>query len=276
MIDWTVDREIFHIWIISIRYYSLLFLISFLLGLYIMKKIFKIENRPPVEVDDLLIYMMIGVVVGARLGHVLFYGFDYYMSHPLEILKVWEGGLASHGAAIGVLIALYFFVKNKKNYNFLWLVDRIVITVALAGFFIRIGNLFNSEIIGKPTTVPWAFKFSRYVDNVPRHPTQIYEALAYLTLFFVLYKLYMKYKEKSKPGFLFGVFLVWTFGFRIFVEFFKENQESFENGMILNMGQILSIPLVLLGIYMIISSRKRPIPEPYKLKKENKNKSESG
>lgn len=272
MIDWNVDREIFSIGIISIRYYSLLFLISFLLGLAIMKKIFRLENRPPIEVDDLLVYMMIGVVIGARLGHVFFYGFDYYMSHPIEILKVWEGGLASHGAAIGILVALYIFVRNRPQYNYLWLIDRIVITVALAGSLIRIGNLFNSEIIGKPTDVPWAFKFSKYVDNIPRHPTQIYEALAYFILFIVLYKIYMAHKEKLRPGYIFGIFLVWVFGFRFFVEFLKENQESFENGMILNMGQLLSIPLVILGIYMIITSRNRPLPEPVKPAEEKKTK----
>jgi len=270
MIEWNVDREIFSIGIISIRYYSLLFLISFLMGLVIMKKIFRLENRPAVEVDDLLVYMMIGVVVGARLGHVFFYGFDYYMSHPIEILKVWEGGLASHGAAIGILVALYFFVKNKEQYNYLWLVDRLVITIALAGFFIRMGNLFNSEIIGKPTDVPWAFKFPKYVDNIPRHPTQIYEALAYLVIFFILYKIYMAHKEKTPPGYLFGVFLTGVFGFRFFVEFYKENQESFEANMVINMGQILSIPLVILGLYMIVTSRHRPLPEPYKPPKEKK------
>ena len=276
MMEWNVDREIFSIGIISIRYYSLLFLISFIMGLVIMKRIFKIENRPVQEVDDLLVYMMIGVVVGARLGHVFFYGFDYYMSHPLDILKVWEGGLASHGAAIGILVALYLFVKHKDQYNYLWLVDRLVVTVALAGFFIRLGNLFNSEIIGKPTDVPWAFIFSKYVDKIPRHPTQLYEALAYLIIFFILYKMYMKYKEKTPPGLLFGVFLTTVFGFRFFVEFLKENQESFEEGMILNMGQILSIPLVILGIYMIITSKNKPLPESYKPPKDKKIKQKNG
>lgn len=276
MIEWTVDREIFSIGIISIRYYSLLFLVSFLMGLMIMKKIFRLEGRPAEEVDDLLVYMMIGVVVGARMGHVFFYGFDYYMRNPIEIFKVWEGGLASHGAAIGVLTALYFFVKNKEQYHYLWLVDRVVITVALAGFFIRMGNLFNSEIIGKPTDVPWAFIFSKYIDKIPRHPTQLYEALAYLTLFFILYKIYMKYKEKTHPGYLFGIFLCGVFGFRIFVEQFKENQELFEDDMILNMGQILSIPLVILGIYMIVSSKKRALPQPYKPAKEQKKKQKNG
>lgn len=259
--EWTVDREIFSIGIITIRYYSMFFLISFLLGLVIMKKIFKGENRPVLDVDDLLVYMMIGTVVGARLGHVFFYGFDYYMSNPLEILKVWEGGLASHGAAIGILIALYYFVKHKKGYDYLWIIDRIVIVVALAAFFIRTGNLFNSEIYGKPTDVSWAFTFSKYVDNIPRHPTQIYEGLAYLALFFILYKVYNLRKNKSYPGFLFGLFLVVLFGFRLFVEQFKENQVTFEDGMLLNMGQILSIPLILAGAYLIYTSKNRPVPE---------------
>jgi phosphatidylglycerol---prolipoprotein diacylglyceryl transferase len=272
MIEWTVDREIFSIGFITIRYYSLFFLISFVLGIVIMKRIFRIENKPEIDVDDLLVYMMIGTVVGARLGHVLFYGSDYYFNNPIEILKVWNGGLASHGAAVGILTALYLFIKNKKIYNYLWLIDRVAITVALAGFFIRSGNLFNSEIIGKPTDVPWAFIFSKYVDNVPRHPTQLYEAFAYLLIFVILYKLYDRKREKSAPGFLFGLFMALIFGFRFFVEFFKENQEAFEAGMALNMGQILSIPLVLLGIYMVVTSKNRPVPDPVKLPKEKSKK----
>ncbi|MCB0282780.1 MAG: prolipoprotein diacylglyceryl transferase [Calditrichae bacterium] len=261
MIEWNIDREIFSFGIITIRYYSLFFLISFLLGIVIMKRIFRAENRPETDVDDLLVYVMIGTVLGARLGHVLFYNPGYYFSNPLEILKVWEGGLASHGAAIGIPLALYLFIKNKKIYSYLWLIDRVVITVALAGFYIRSGNLFNSEIIGKQTDVPWAFIFSKYVDNVPRHPTQIYEALAYLTIFFVLYKIYWQYKEKLKPGYIFGLFLITVFGFRFFVEFLKENQESFEAGMALNMGQILSIPLVIAGFYFVITSKNRELPK---------------
>jgi len=272
MIEWTVDREIFSIGFITIRYYSLFFLISFVLGIVIMKRIFKIEGKPEVDVDDLLVYTMFGTVIGARLGHVLFYSPGYYFSNPIEILKVWQGGLASHGAAVGILLALYKFIKNKKIYNYLWLVDRVIITVALAAFFIRSGNLFNSEIIGKPTDVSWAFIFSKYVDNVPRHPTQVYEALAYIILFVVLYKLYSVKKDQSPPGLLLGMFLVGNFGFRIFVEQFKENQEAFEAGMALNMGQILSIPLVLFGLYMIYSSRTRPIPEPIMPPKEKKSK----
>ncbi len=270
MIEWTVDREIFSIGFVTIRYYSLFFLISFVLGIVIMKRIFKCENRPETDVDDLLVYMMLGTVLGARLGHVLFYSPEYYFSNPLEIFKVWEGGLASHGALFGILPALYLFVRNKKIYHYLWLIDRVAITVALAGFFIRSGNLFNSEIIGKPTDLPWAFKFSKYVDSVPRHPTQLYEAFGYLIIFVILYKIYSIKKEKLQPGFLFGWFMITIFGFRFFVEQFKEHQEAFEAGMTLNMGQILSIPFVLFGVYMVITSKNRPILEPIKLPKEKK------
>lgn len=272
MVEWTVDREIISLGVISIRYYSLFFLISFLLGVVMMKRIFETEQKVPEDVDDLLVYTMIGTVLGARLGHVLFYNPSYYFSNPIEILKVWEGGLASHGAAIGILIALYIFIKNKKIYGYMWLVDRVVITVALAGFYIRSGNLFNSEIIGRITDVPWSFVFSRFVDQVPRHPTQLYEAFAYLAVFVILQKVYWSAKEKSKPGLLFGIFLVGVFGFRFIVEFYKENQEAFESDMILNMGQILSIPLVIFGFYLIQTAKNRPIPEPAKLEPKQRKK----
>lgn len=259
MIEWTVDREIFSIGFISIRYYSMFFLVSFILGLIIVKRMFREENRPLVDVDDLLVYIMLGTVLGARLGHVLFYGGDYYLSNPLEILKVWKGGLASHGGALGVMLALYIFVKNKPHYNYLWLIDRIAVVTALAAFFIRMGNLFNSEIYGIPTDVPWAFKFTKYVDDLPRHPAMVYEALFYLVVFIIMYKFYQKKKDQAAPGFLLGIFLSLVFGFRIFIEQYKVNQESFEEGMLLNMGQILSIPMVILGIYLIYTAKKRPI-----------------
>ncbi len=256
MIHWNVDPEIFSLGFIHIRYYSLMFLLSFGLGVYFMKKFFDYEHFDPLDVDDLLMYMMAGTIIGARLGHVLFYAPDFYFSHPLEILMIWRGGLASHGAAVGILLALYFFSK-KKGYDYLWLVDRIVVVVALAGGFIRLGNLFNSEIVGKPTDLPWAFIFER-LDNVPRHPTQIYEALAYFAIFIFLYNTYMQKKERTPRGLLFGYFLIGVFGFRFFVEFYKEVQEAFEQSMTLDMGQILSIPLVLLGIYFLATAAKRP------------------
>jgi len=202
--------------------------------------------------------MIFGTVIGARLGHCLFYNPVYYLSNPIEIFKVWEGGLASHGAAIGILVAVYLFSKKKKKYPFLWIIDRIVIVVALAGTFIRLGNLFNSEIIGKPTDVSWAFIFTA-IDDLPRHPTQLYESIAYLIIFLILLFIYYKGFEKNRSGLLFGLFLVLVFTFRFFVEFLKENQSGFEAGMTLNMGQLLSIPFVLIGIIFIIKSFKPQI-----------------
>ena len=266
MIEWNVDPEIFHIGFVSIRYYSLLFMLSFILGIAIFHGIYKRENKPKEDLDPLLIYMMLGTVIGARLGHCLFYDPIYYLSNPIKILKVWEGGLASHGAAIGILLSLYLYSRKHPDQPFLWLVDRIVITVALAGFFIRMGNLFNSEIIGKPTDVPWAFIFVRAQvpdPMTPRHPTQIYEALAYLVIFGILYYIYKKQGPKVRRGFLLGLFLVLVFGVRFFVEFLKENQVAFESGMALNMGQILSIPAVIAGIALIFWAKEPPdeLPE---------------
>ncbi|MCW8824659.1 MAG: prolipoprotein diacylglyceryl transferase [Ignavibacteriaceae bacterium] len=258
-ITWDVNPEIFSFGPIHIRWYGLLFAASFLIGFQIMTKIFKKENKTEKDLNDLLWYMIIGTVVGARLGHCLFYNPVYYLSNPIEILKVWEGGLASHGAAIGILISLYLFSKKKKNYTMLWTLDRIVIVVALAGSFIRLGNLFNSEIIGKPANVAWAFIFTS-IDNVPRHPTQLYESIAYLMIFLILLFIYAKGFEKNKSGLLFGLFLVLVFTFRFFVEFLKEDQSAFEAGMALNMGQLLSIPFVIAGIVFIVRS--------FKLKRE--------
>ena len=258
-IEWSVNPEIFHLGPIHVRWYGLLFASAFVAGYVIFTWVFKKEGKPQEDLEQLAVYMIFGTVIGARLGHCLFYNPEFYLTHPLEILKVWEGGLASHGAAIGILVALYLFSKKKKSYTMLWTLDRIVIVVALGGSFIRLGNLFNSEIIGKPTDVPWAFIFTS-VDNVPRHPTQIYESLAYLIVFLILIFIYAKGFEKNRSGLLFGLFLVLVFTFRFFVEFLKEDQSSFEAGMALNMGQLLSIPFVIAGIVFIVKS--------FKLKKE--------
>lgn len=261
MFHWNVNPELFHYGFIHIRYYSLLWMLAFLIGIYMFNWIYKREHKPLEDLDTLLVYMLLGTIIGARLGHCIFYDPVYYFSHPIRILKVWEGGLASHGAAIGILIALYLYTRKRPNQPFLWLVDRIVIAVALGGSFIRLGNFFNSEIIGRPAHVPWAVIFDR-VDQIPRHPTQIYEALAYLLIFFFLFFKYKKQGANTPRGQLFGWFLVLTFGFRFFVEFFKEYQEPFEAYLPLNMGQILSIPLVILGIYYLLRSKKEPIAEP--------------
>jgi prolipoprotein diacylglyceryl transferase len=254
-IEWSVSPEIFHLGPVSVRWYGFLFAMSFVAGYFIMIRIFNKEGRPGTDVEQLAIYMIFGTVIGARLGHCLFYNPSYYLSNPIEIFKVWEGGLASHGAAIGILIALYLYSKKKKGMTFLWILDRVVIVVALAGTFIRLGNLFNSEIIGKPTEVSWAFIFTA-VDNLPRHPAQLYESITYLLVFLILIFIYLKSKE-NKNGLLFGLFLLLVFTFRFFIEFIKENQSSFEAGMALNMGQILSIPFVAAGIIFIVSSFKQ-------------------
>ncbi len=255
-IEWSVSPEIFHLGPVSVRWYGFLFAMAFVAGYIIMSWVFKKESRPKTDLEQLSVYMIFGTVIGARLGHCLFYNPSYYLSNPIEILKVWEGGLASHGAAIGIIIAIYLFSNKKKNYSMLWVLDRIVIVVALAGTFIRLGNLFNSEIIGTPTDVSWAFIFTS-VDDLPRHPAQLYESIAYLIIFIILFLIYYKGIEKNKKGLLFGLFLVLVFTFRFFVEFVKENQSGFEEGLVLNMGQILSIPFVLMGFIFILKSFKK-------------------
>lgn len=258
MINWNVSPDIFSIGPITIRWYGLLFAMSFIVGYQIMVIIFKRENKSEHDLNDLVWYMILGTVLGARLGHCLFYNPDYYLSHPLEILQIWKGGLASHGAAIGIITALVLYARKKKEISFLWVIDRIVITVALSGFFIRLGNLFNSEIIGKPTNGNWGFVFVS-VDNIPRHPAQLYEAIAYLLIFIFLLTFYFRVKGKFKSGLLFGLFLITVFGFRFFVEFLKENQSIFEQNLFLNMGQLLSIPFVILGIYFLFRKDKKVI-----------------
>jgi prolipoprotein diacylglyceryl transferase len=256
-IIWNVDPEIFRIGSFAVRWYGLLFALGFVLGYIIMGKIFKAEHIPPKVLDTLTTYMVIGTVIGARLGHCLFYEPEYYLSNPIMILKVWEGGLASHGAAIGILTALYFFtLKIKKPY--LWILDRVVIVVALAGLCIRMGNLMNSEIYGTETSLPWGFIFTRENEIVAKHPTQIYEGFSYLAIFFLLYFIYRKKGKNLKPGYIFGLFLILLFSVRFIIEFIKEPQVGFEANMALNMGQILSIPFILAGFYIMIRAIKQP------------------
>ncbi len=260
-INWDIDPEIFRIGFFAVRWYSLFFAFAFILGYIYLKRVFEQEQIGVETLDSLSFYMFIGTIIGARLGHVLFYQPEYYLENPLEILQVWKGGLASHGAAIGILFALYLFSrKHKKTY--LWILDRIVIVVALAGFFIRMGNLMNSEIVGSITDKPWGFIFVReipYLGDAPRHPSQIYEALSYLTLFLILHFLFKS--KKQHQGFIFGLFLIILFGFRFIIEFFKHTQVQFEDNMTLNMGQILSIPFVIIGIYLLFFNKKKTIKQ---------------
>ncbi|MDR0926497.1 MAG: prolipoprotein diacylglyceryl transferase [Ignavibacteria bacterium] len=247
----TLSPEIFSIGIISIKWYSLLFALTFVVGYAILQWFFKREGRNSADVDKLVVYIMIGTVIGARLGHCLFYAPDYYLAHPEEILMVWKGGLASHGGAIGILLAIWLFVHKNKDYTYLWIVDRVVIAVALGGLFIRTGNYFNSEIYGKVTDVPWAVVFA-VRDNLPRHPSQIYEAIAYFAIFLILLSVYRKSGNAPKSGLLFGLFLVLIFSVRFVLEFTKEIQSSFEADLPIDMGQILSIPFILVGIFFIV------------------------
>lgn len=253
---WDASPEIFNIGPIAIRWYGLLFALSFVVGYELMSRFFKRESRPIKDLEALTFYMIAGTVIGARLGHCFFYEPMEYLANPLEIFKVWKGGLASHGAAIGILISIWLFVKKKKDFDFLWVMDRIVITVALAGFFIRTGNFFNSEILGAPSNAPWAVVFLKF-DMLPRHPAQLYEAFAYLFFFFTLLHIYYKWDVERLKGLLFGVFLFLIFTARFVIEFFKEAQVSFEKSMALDMGQILSIPFALAGIYLVINAYKR-------------------
>ena len=197
-IFWNVSPEIIKLGPFSLRWYGLLFALAFVFGYIILTKVYKLEKKSQADLEQLSIYVILGTVIGARLGHCLFYDPVYYLSHPIEIIKVWEGGLASHGAAIGILISIYLISKKQKDKSMLWILDRLVIVVALGGALIRLGNLFNSEIIGKAADVPWAFIFAR-IDNIPRHPTQLYESFFYLITFAVLYFTYMKTQKLADP-----------------------------------------------------------------------------
>ncbi|GAB4322812.1 MAG: prolipoprotein diacylglyceryl transferase [Bacteroidales bacterium] len=254
-IVWNVDPELLRIGSFAIRWYGVLFALGFVFGYIIMLKIFKREGVPQALLDTLTTYMVVGTVVGARLGHCLFYEPDYYLSNPVKILYIWEGGLASHGAAIGILLALWLF-SRKSGKSWLWILDRIVIVVALAGFFIRTGNLMNSEIYGIETSLPWGFVFIRWNETVPKHPTQIYEGLSYLLIFIFLWRLYLAKGKNLTEGRLFGWFLVVLFSVRFLIEFIKEPQVEFETTMLLNMGQLLSLPFITAGIILLI--RKKP------------------
>lgn len=249
-IPWNINPEIFSVGKFAIRWYGLLFASSFFFGYLIMAGFFKKEKIPEEVLDRLTLYMALGTIIGARLGHCLFYEPGYYLSNPVEILMVWHGGLASHGAGIGIFIALYLFAKKSKK-SYLWILDRVAVVVALSGFFIRTGNLMNSEIYGVETNLPWGFVFLRNGETVPKHPTQIYEALAYLFVFILLYFIYKRNQGVFKSGLLFSLFMIFVFGFRFFIEFIKNNQVAFESGMMLNMGQWLSIPFVLFGIILL-------------------------
>lgn len=257
-IHWDFNPEIFHIGGLSVRWYGLMFAISFILGYRMVEKMFKHEKVDTKSLDALLTYIVFGTMIGARLGHVFFYDWDFYSQHPIEIIKIYRGGLASHGGVIGVFIALWLYSRKHTKKNVLWIIDRVIVPTALAAMFIRLGNLFNSEIYGIKTNLPWGFIFERNNEKVPMHPTQLYEASAYLLTFLTLRYVYWKTELKSNTGFITGVAFIMIFTARFLIEFIKNDQEAFEATMTLNMGQWLSIPVVLIGAFLIWwSTRKK-------------------
>lgn len=276
VINWHVNPEIFSLGALSVRWYGLLFISGFILGWFIFKWFFKREGVPETLLDPLLYTLLIGTIVGARLGHCLFYQPDYYLGSWdgfCEIFMPWKGGLASHGGTIALFIAMWWFAKNygrKYDFDFLWILDHLAIAVCFAAMFIRFGNLFNSEIYGDATSLPWGFIFELRGETVPKHPTQLYEAFSYALLGVVLMLLYRFNLKRMYRGTFIGVFFIVLFGMRFLIEFVKEPQVGFEEGMLLNMGQLLSIPFILIGVGMLVYSfiKKEPaeIVHPQKQK----------
>ncbi len=260
-ITWTADPEIFSIGPREIRWYTLMFILGFGFGLWLVGKMWKQEKLPERWFEYLFYYTFFGMIIGARLGHVLFYNPGYYLANPIEILKVWEGGLASHGGTLGIIIAIYFYSRRVTHKSMLWTFDKLVVPTGSVAALIRIGNLMNHEIYGHPTDLPWGFRFienlhawkmgAEPIFTVPSHPTQLYEAICYLLTFFLCLWLYFRKQAWKREGLIFGIFLVCIFGTRFFIEFLKNSQEAFEDSMTLNMGQWLSIPFVVAGIYFV-------------------------
>ena len=276
VVNWHVNPEIFSLGALSIRWYGLLFISGFVLGWFIFKWFFKKEGVPETLLDPLLYTLLIGTIVGARLGHCLFYQPDYYLGSWdgfCEIFMPWKGGLASHGGTIALFIAMWWFAKHygrKYDFDFLWILDHLAIAVCFAAMFIRFGNLFNSVIYGDATSLPWGFIFELRGETVPKHPTQLYEAFSYALLGVVLLLLYRFNLKRMYRGTFIGVFFIVLFGMRFLIEFVKEPQVGFEEGMLLNMGQLLSIPFILIGVGMLVYSfiKKEPaeIVHPQKQK----------
>lgn len=261
-IIWNADPILFSLGPISVRWYGLAFALGFFIGYQIVAAMFKHEGAPERWLGILLAYLLIGTIVGARLGHVFFYEWDYYSQHPAEILKVWQGGLASHGGTIGNIIALFIFSWCVSKKPASWVFDKIVIPIALVGGLIRLGNLMNSEIYGGPTNLPWGFVFVRNGETIACHPTQIYEALCYFALFALLMWMYWKRNAEERPWLITGVFFIGIFVPRFLIEYLKNVQVSSEYDMIarygMNLGQMLSIPFIILGIVLVCVAMYRP------------------
>ena len=281
-IHWNVDPVLIHIGSYGLRWYSMGFLVAFVLGYYIVRWMFRREGVRENYLESMLMYIFVAVLVGARLGHCLFYEPDYFCTsaHWTEIFWPFhEGrftgfqGLASHGAAIGILVALWLYWR-RYGMNPVWFLDRLVVVVALGGAFIRLGNLFNSEIYGVETTLPWGFVFERNGETVPKHPTQLYESLSYFVIFGVSLWYYVRKKGQFRTGTVFGWWLVALFGVRLMVEFVKNDQVDFEAGMALNMDQLLSLPFIVGGLVVAWLAHKEKFPQgPFpKGEKETKKK----
>ena len=260
-IHWNVDPTLFRLGPLAPRWYGLLFASGFLIGFYLMRRVFRREERPETDLDILLLYLLGGTVIGARLGHILFYAPAYYLTHPLEIIAIWEGGLASHGGLIGVPVAIWLYSRGREDQPFVWLLDRLAAPVALTGSFIRLGNLFNSEILGLPSDLPWAVVFER-IDQTARHPVQMYESISYFLIFVLLWGLYRQWGEETPRGRLIGLFLTLVFGVRILWETFKVEQAHFELALPLgmSMGQFLSLPAVAVGLWLVWRSMRARSP----------------
>lgn len=265
-INWNVDPELFRIGSFAVRWYGLLFVSGFVLGYWMFTKFFERENVDKRILDPLLYTLLLGTLVGARLGHCIFYQPDYYFGSWdgfLEIFQVWKGGLASHGGTIVLFFCMMWFARKygpKNNFDFVWILDHLCIAVAFAATFIRLGNLFNSEIYGDVTSLPWGFVFERRGEVEPKHPTQLYEALSYFLLGLFLLWLYVKKLDKVYRGTFIGIFFIVCFGMRFIIEFIKEPQVEFEETMLLDMGQILSIPFIILGIGFLVYAWKNKQP----------------
>ena len=251
---WDTDPIIFELFSLQLRWYGLLFVSGFMGGFYIMQWMYKREGKDVQQLDRLLYFMFAGAVIGARLGHCLIYEPEYYLANPLEILYIWKGGLASHGGSLGMLLAVYLFKRSSQD-SFLYIADRLSITIALGATMIRLGNFFNSEILGTKTQSAFGIIFAR-IDNVPRHPAQLYEAAAYLFTLLLLFYLYKNKAGKLGNGFMLGTLLISVFSFRFLIEFIKQEQADYVLNLPLNVGHLLSIPFIILGGVLLYRSRK--------------------
>jgi len=269
-IVWNVNPDFLDIGKLSIRWYGVLYAVAFYVGYKIMKNLYQAEKLNQKEVDRLTWHLALGIIIGSRLGFMILHSQEnvvkQYWDNPLDILKIWEGGLSSYGAAVGILIAMYIYTRKGKVRSFLWIMDRVILVVIIGAVFIRMGNLINSEIYGVQTNLPWGFKFIKDSLNIgkpvsqviPHHPTQIYESLLFLVLYIVMFRLFKNKRKHFAPGTILGIALIGLFSIRFCIEFIKEPQVSFNYAPLtrygINMSHILSFPFILFGIIVLIYS----------------------